>query len=77
MGLVGCEEGLRLRREGKKCDPHGFRRPKTSDEGTDSGTAKFNGWAIKWTPNAMKHGRRSVYTIIGPHDKMQPIPRIF
>ena len=37
----------------------------------------FNGWAVKQTPNAMKLGRRSVYTIIRPHDKLQPIPRTF
>ena len=38
---------------------------------------RFNGWAIKWTPNATKLGRRSVYTIIRPHDKLQPILRTF
>ena len=37
----------------------------------------FNGWAIKWTPNATKLGRRPVYTIIRPHAKLHPIPRTF
>ena len=49
----------------------------TSDEGTGNGTAIFNGWANKWTPDAMKLGRRSVYTIIRPHDKLHHIPRTF
>ena len=36
-----------------------------------------NGWAVKRTPNATKLARRPVYTIIRPHDKLQPIPRTF
>ena len=49
----------------------------TSDKGTGNGAATDDGWAIKRTPNAMKFGRRSVYTIIRPHAKLQPIPRTF
>ena len=37
----------------------------------------LNGWAVKRVPNATKLGRQSVYTIIRPHDKLQPIPRTF
>ena len=74
---VGCarkSQGLRDRRER---GPAAVSKTETSDEGTGNGTAIFNGWAIKWTPNATKLGRRPVYTIIRPHDKLQPIPRTF
>ena len=37
----------------------------------------FNGWAITRTLNAMKFGKRSIYTIIRAHANFQPIPRTF
>ena len=52
-------------------------KTETSDEGTGNGTAIFNGWAIKWTLNAMKLDRRFVYTITRLHAKLHPIPRPF
>ena len=54
-----------------------FRRPKTSDEKTGYNAAIVIRWAIKRTPNAMKLGRRSIYTIIRPHANSHPIPRTF
>ena len=38
---------------------------------------RVNGWAIKWTPNATKLDRRSVYTIIRPQAKLHPNSRTF
>ena len=73
-GLVGCVECIGLIRER---GPTAASETETSDEGTGSGTAMFNGWAVKLTPNATKLDRRSVYTIIRPHAKLQPIPRTF
>ena len=76
--LVGCEE--RARAEGREEK----RGPATVSEYRKRLTLDrlyrgyiFNGWAVKRTPNATKLGRRPVYTIIIPHDKLQPIPRTF
>ena len=65
----------REEREGKP--GNSFRRPKTSDDLTDYIVAIVIRWSVKRTPNAMKLGRRPIYTIIRPHANFQPIPRTF
>ena len=74
---MGYEERAWAEGREKECSPVAVLETETSDEGTGSGTAMFNGWAVKWTPNATKLDRRSVYTIIRPHAKLHPIPRTF
>ena len=67
--------GLREEKRERPCDC--FRRQKMSDDLTDYIVAIVICWGVKWTPNAMKLGRRPSYTIIRPHAKFQPIPRTF
>ena len=75
---MGCvRERLGLIGERGEMQPDTISETETSDEYTDYIAVIFNGWAVKRTPNATKLGRRPVYTIIRPHDKLQPIPRTF
>ena len=74
---MGCEERAWTEGREERCRPAAVSEAETSDEGTDGGTAMFNGWVVKRTPNATKLDRRSVYTIIRPHAKLHPIPRTF
>ena len=71
-GLCGWS---REEREGKP--GNSFRRLKTSDEKTGYNAAIVNRWGVKRAPNAMKFGRRPIYTITTPHANFQPIPRTF
>ena len=75
--LVGCEERAWAEGREEKCSPAAVSETETSDEGTDNGTAKFDGWAIKQGPNVTKLDRQSIYTIIRSHANFHPIPRTF
>ena len=77
LGLGGLCRGGWAERRGEKCSPATVSETETPDEYTDYIAVIFNGWAVKRTPNATKLGRRPAYTIIRPHDKLQPIPRTF
>ena len=77
LELEDCEERVGLREEGRDAARHGFRRPKMSDVLTDYNVAIVIRWGIKQTPNAMKLGRRSTYTITRPLANFQPNPRTF
>ena len=77
LDLGGCEEelGPEERREVQPGGSFGDRNVRRRYRQRYHYMSK--GWADKRTPNATKLGRRSVYTIIRPHDKLQPIPRTF
>ena len=74
---MSCVDGLELREEKRGRPGDCFRRPKTSDVRPATIAAIFIRWDVKRTPNAMKLGRRSTYTIIRPHVNSHPIPRTF
>ena len=74
---MGCVDGLELREEKRGRPGDCFRRPKMSDVRLATIAAIFIRWGVKRTPNAMKLGRRSIYTIIRPHVNSHPIPRTF
>ena len=77
--LVGCVEGLGLRGEKRERErpENSFRRPKTSDDLTDYTVDIVIRWGVKRTPNAMKFGRQSTYTMTRPFSNSHPIPRTF
>ena len=78
LGMVNESEGFDgLRKEREERCPAAVSETETSDELTDYNAAIVHRWGVKWTPNAMKLGRRPTYTIIRPHAKFQPNPRTF
>ena len=74
---MSCVDGLELREEKRGKARQQFSETENVRRLTGYIAAIVIRWGVKRTPNAMKLGRRPIYTVTTPHANFQPIPRTF